>query len=454
MAFATNPSDSTPVSVEAIIGAVNALQPYMLETLAELVRAVSPSGGEWSATHVMESVMAELGMTVERIPIDSEAMRHLPLYSPSCHEDGGRYNLLSCFEGAIEAGADTSEVRSILFNGHLDVVPTGPEKLWTNPPYDPVIEGGWMYGRGSGDMKAGIVCTLVALKALRLLGVAPRGRVGFNWVLEEECTGNGALASVLAIQNAADDGRLSRFDAVIIPEPLGDGLVCAQVGVFWMEVELTGKPAHAAMMSSGVNPINAAVEVMADLRLLETEWNLPENRHPAYRNHHHPINFNLGQLHGGEWTSSVPCICSMGVRIGVYPGMDIDAAKELVATRIRSTVSRIGGDLKVEIFYKGFHAPGAEFDLNVPVLTVLAGAHEKIHGVTPPSIATTATTDARHFRLLLDVPVTCYGPLARNIHGVDEAVSIESMQKVSATLAVFLQDWCGVAATSLVPLPL
>lgn len=389
--------------------------------------------------------MAELDLGVERIPLDTEALCKHSLYSPRCHPDAGRYNLLSIFEGSPDADED---VRSVLFNGHLDVVPTGPEELWTDGPYNPVVKDGWMYGRGSGDMKAGIVCTLIALKALRHLGYQPKGRVGFNWVLEEECTGNGALASALAIQKGSSDGRSTKFDGVIIPEPLGDGLVCAQVGVFWMNIELTGRPAHAAMMGNGVNPINAAIEIMADLRILEEEWNRPENRHPAFHEHGHPINFNLGRMVGGEWNSSVPCTCSMGVRIGVFPGVDIDEAKKVVSERINKTVERIGKGLKATISYEGFHAPGAIFDLEPPVMKALAAAHEKVNGVVALSIATTATTDARHFKYLLDVPVTCYGPLARNIHGIDEAVSIESMCKVSATMAVFLRDWCDLTAYS------
>ncbi|WP_050010712.1 M20/M25/M40 family metallo-hydrolase, partial [Herbaspirillum sp. B65] len=343
------------LSVDAIVAAVAALQPYMLDTLQRLVRAPSQSGDEWAATRQMEEIMAELGLAVNRIPLDTDALCQHGLYSPRCHPDAGRYNLLSIFEGA--SGPD-EDVRSVLFNGHLDVVPTGPEGLWTDGPYNPVVKDGWMYGRGSGDMKAGIVCTLVALKALRHLGYQPKGRVGFNWVLEEECTGNGALASALAIQKGSSDGRSTKFDGVIIPEPLGDGLVCAQVGVFWMNIELTGRPAHAAMMASGVNPINAAIEIMADLRILEQEWNRPENRHPAFHEHDHPINFNLGRMAGGEWNSSVPCTCSMGVRIGVFPGVDIDEAKKVVSERITETVERIGKGLKATISYEGFQLPG------------------------------------------------------------------------------------------------
>jgi acetylornithine deacetylase len=77
-------------------------------------------------------------------------------------------------------------------------------------------------------------------------------------------------------------------------------------------------------------------------------------------------------------------------------------------------------------------------------MQVLADAHRKITGAPPERLACTATTDGRHFALMTDIPVTVYGPVARNIHGVDEAVSLDSMKRVAATMAQFMVDWCGV----------
>ena len=431
-----------PILTQAQIQtAVQAQRPYMVDSLSAFVAAASLSGAEQPAAIFMERALAELGLASERILLDTHALKDLPLYSPPCCADGGRYNLLAVHEPRHEGG------RSVLFNGHLDVVPTGPEHLWQRPPFAPHVEDGWLFGRGAGDMKAGIVCTLAAFKALRALGVQPAGRVGFNAVLEEENTGNGTLASVSALRHAVHAGRLSAFDVVVIPEPLGECMISAQVGVLWLFIELTGRPAHAAYMSSGVSAIEAGIAVMADLRVLEAEWNEPANRHPAYREHQHPINFNLGQISGGEWNSSVPCSCTLGVRVGFYPGMSVDDAKARVSACVQATVARLGqsgNGLTLNIRFEGFQAPGCEFDLYGPGLQCLAAAHRAVHGSEIARVATTATTDARHFRLMLDAAVTCYGPEARNIHGIDESVSLASMLRVTNTLAQFLHDWCGV----------
>jgi len=423
-----------------IAAAVEALESYMVETLSAFVRAESPSGAEEPAAEFMEHELRALGLEPERIFLDTSQLKDLPLYACPCFPDNGRYNLLACHVPEVSTG------RSVLFNGHLDIVPAGPEEMWSHPPFSPVVMNGWLYGRGSGDMKAGIVCSLVAFKALQQLGLQPASTVGFNAVLSEEIDGNGSLATIHALKNALGKARLQDFDAAIIPEPFGETLLSAQVGVIWMFIELTGRPAHVAYMEKGVNPIEAGIAVMADLKALEAEWNAPENRHPLFKDASHPINFNLGTIHGGEWNSSVPCACTLGTRISFYPDMSPDEARRIVSERVQATVARLNSSLELKLRFEGHNAPGCVFDLEAPAMRTLAQAHAKVTGAPPERIACTACTDARHFQLMTDIPVTCYGPVARDIHGIDECVSLDSMKRVATTMARFMVDWCGVQA--------
>jgi acetylornithine deacetylase len=418
--------------------ALERLTPWMIDTLTRFVAARSQSGAEEPAAAFMERTFAGLGLESERIVLNSSLIEGLPMFSCACDPDNGRFNLMARH---VPRGSDG---RSVLFNGHIDVVPTGPESLWAKPPYEAWVADGWLYGRGSGDMKGGIVCALMALRALRELGLQPAGRVGFNAVLDEENTGNGTLATVHALQNALAKSRLTDFDAVVIPEPFAETMMSAQVGVCWLFIEITGKPAHVAYMSEGINPIEAGIAIMADLKALEAEWNAPEVRHPLFRDASHPINFNLGRIEGGEWNSSVPCTCTMGIRFGFFPGTSARDATRIVTDRIRATSSRVNAALKVEIVSRGHFSPGCEYDLESPAMKALAAAHEKVNGVPPDRVASTATTDGRHFALMTDIPVAVYGPVARNIHGIDESVSLASMKRVAATMAHFMVDWCGV----------
>jgi len=431
-----------PFSLDALQATLAKLTPWMIDTLGSFVAARSPSGAEEPAAAFLEQQFARLGLSTERIVLNSALLEALPMFSCPCDPDNGRYNLLARhLPGGLDNGGGG---RSVLFNGHLDTVPTGPESLWTRPPHEPWVADGWLHGRGSGDMKGGFVCALMALVALREMGWQPAGIVGFNAVLDEENTGNGTLATVHALQNAMAKARLTDFGAVIIPEPFGETLMSAQVGVCWLFIELTGRPAHVAYMSKGINPIEAGIAIMADLKGLEADWNAPEVRHPAFRDVAHPINFNLGRIEGGEWNSSVPCTCTLGIRFGFFPGVTADEATRLVTARIRATAARVNPELTVKITSRGHFSPGCEYDLDAPAMQVLARAHEKVNGAPPEHLACTATTDGRHFALMTDIPVTNYGPIARHIHGIDEAVSLASMERVAATMAQFIVDWCGV----------
>jgi acetylornithine deacetylase len=134
----------------------------------------------------------------------------------------------------------------------------------------------------------------------------------------------------------------------------------------------------------------------------------------------------------------------MDIRIGFYPEVTVDEVKKEVAAAAERALARLPSNLSLSIGHQGFHAPGCTFDLEHESMQLLAHAHEKINGSKPVHLALTATTDARFFRLDAQMPVTCYGPKAENIHGVDEAVSIASMQRVAAVMAQFIVDWCGV----------
>lgn len=433
---------SSPIDPAAIQQAVQAQSDYMKSALLQLVRAPSLSGQETPACEVMETLLADLGLTTERLPMNTADIASHPLFSCPCNPDGARYNLLAVMEPPSEG--EQSAGASLLFNGHLDVVPTGPESLWNKAPFDPYEKDGWIYGRGAGDMKGGIICALTALRTLKAMGLRPASRIGINTVVDEEDTGNGTLMSLGALQRARTKARYASFDTVIIPEPFAETLMSAQIGVCWLTVTLTGRPTHVAYMNQGLNPIEAGIEIMRQLREVQNEWNRPENRHPAFAHVEQPININLGTIEGGEWKSSVPCTCTMGIRASFYPDRDAREAIEWFSNFIRTTAAKLNPDLQVEIGNNGFAAPGCVYDLQHPAMKALAESHESMHGEAPKHLACTATTDGRHFRLLTDWAVTNYGPIAKNIHGIDECVSVESMERVTQTMVHYIIHHCGV----------
>ncbi|MCC9623095.1 ArgE/DapE family deacylase [Thalassospira sp. MA62] len=403
-----------------------------IDDLGALVRHDSLLGNEAGAQDWIANKFSDMGLTVERVKIDIASLRDQPGFSPPVIDDyDGRENVVGLHQPQNLGG------RSLILNGHMDVVPTGPAEQWQYGPFTPHVEGDWLYGRGAGDMKAGIIAYCQAIEALHDVGLEPAAPVILQSVIEEECTGNGALACLHAGYKA---------DCAIIPEPFNQTLMTAQLGVMWFQVHVSGSPAHVLDTSAGSNAIEAAFGFFETLKEVEESWNEPAHRHDAWGDHVHPVNFNLGKVNGGEWASTVPPVCTADIRIGFYPGMDLAKIRETVAETAKRASKNHPAckGATFEITYRGFQAEGCEMDVNHPMMTMIGDIHQEVTGTAIKNLASTATTDARFFQIYGDIPATCYGPRAERLHGIDERVSIASMMEVTEVLALFIADWCGV----------
>ncbi|MBN2907778.1 MAG: ArgE/DapE family deacylase [Rhodobacteraceae bacterium] len=418
-----------------LINAVDAAFDDQIAFLCELTAHPSTRGNEQSAQDFMADALAGRGYEVDRWRIDVDEIRHMPGFSPVLTPYDDAVNVVGIHRSRTGTG------RSLILNGHVDVVPEGPLDMWDSPPFAPHVADGWVYGRGAGDMKAGLASNLFALDALRRVGLAPAADVFFQSVVEEECTGNGALACL---------ARGYRADAALIPEPFAETLVTAQLGVLWFQVHLKGLPTHVAYAGSGANAIEAAVPLISALHEMEARWNAPENRSPGYAHMDHALNLNIGKIEGGDWASSVPAWCVFDVRMAIFPGQSIEAAKAEIEA-VLMAAARDNTFLKnalPQIVYHGFQAEGYALsddrgDTAAAAIGALEAAHGTVTGGVLDRAAITATTDARFFGLYADTPALVYGLRAEAIHGFNERVEIESMRRVTQTTALFIADWCG-----------
>ncbi|MEZ5649512.1 MAG: ArgE/DapE family deacylase [Burkholderiaceae bacterium] len=424
-------SPSIPVGERDIVAAVAGRESEAVERLSALIAEGSLLGHEGGAQARMRETYRGLGLKVESFLIDEERVSRHPAWSPSIVSYDGRPNVVG-----IHEPRGTAHGRSLILNGHIDVVPVGAESLWTRPPFEPWRDGDKLYGRGSADMKAGLVACVTAMQALRDLGYEPAAKVVMQSVIEEECTGNGALACLVHGYTA---------DAALIPEPTR-GIMSAQMGVIWMTLQVHGFPVHAAYAHEGTDAIRFAQYLVDELRLLEAQWNEPVNRHPVFADFAHPVNFNLGKLHGGEWASSVATHCRADIRLGFYPGISPAEVRAEVERRLAAAHARhpARDSVRYDIVYEGFQAEGLVVDTQQPIIRTLVDSHRAIVGAQPEFIAFTGTTDVKFFHLYGDIPSTCYGPQGSDIHGIDEWVSIASMQQVAAVYALLIARWCGL----------
>jgi acetylornithine deacetylase len=406
-----------------------------VEFLSALTAYPSTRGNEQAAQDFMVQELTARGYAVDRWHIDLAEIQDLPGFSP----------VVAPYEDAVNVvgthRSKTGQGKSLILNGHIDVVPTGPLDMWDSPPFEPRIDDGWLYGRGGGDMKAGLASNLFALDALAACGLAPAADVFYQSVVEEECTGNGALACL---------ARGYTADAALIPEPFAERLVTAQLGVIWFQVHLKGLPTHVAYAGSGSNAIEAAFPLIHALHEMERRWNAADKRPEEYGHIEHALNLNVGKIEGGDWTSSVPAWSVFDVRMAIFPGQSIEAAKREIE-RVILDAARDNAFLRSslpDIVYHGFHAEGYALSRDssanaAGAIAALDSAHRHATGEALEREAITATTDARFFGLYADTPALVYGPKAEAIHGFNERVELESMRRITKATALFIADWCG-----------
>jgi acetylornithine deacetylase len=420
-----------PKLANEILEAVDAGFHEQVRWTQDLVRFPSLRGQEHTAQDFIHDELADRGYAMDRWAINVADIANHPGFSPVTVDYSNAINVVGTHRPRTEIG------RSLILNGHVDVVPEGPAGMWSRHPYDPHIEGDWMYGRGSADMKAGIAANVFALDALRRIGMQPSARVHIQSVTEEECTGNGALAAL---------ARGYRADAAIITEPADEMLVRANVGVIWFRVTLRGLPVHASIAGAGANAIEAAIPVIAALREMEEAWNAEKAQHPHFEALDHPINLNIGKIEGGDWASSVPAWCSFDCRIALYPGWNaVEKAREIeerIAAAARGNAF-LANNLP-EIEWNGFFAEGYVLEEGTEAEKTLGRAHALSTRADLSSFTLPAYLDGRVFVLYGDCPCLVYGPHGQNIHGFDERVSLASMKRVTGAVALFVADWCGL----------
>jgi acetylornithine deacetylase len=424
---------SAPPSEEddAILEAIGGETEWMMDFLADLVRAPSVLGNEEAGQEVARRAIGEVGLAPIDVPMDADVLRRHPAHSPFDWDVSGKSNVVATWPSSGRG-------RSLILNGHVDVVSPEPRSRWSRDPFGAEIHDGWLYGRGAADMKCGVASIFGAAKGLRAMGFAPDGPIHIESVVEEECTGNGSLACLLAGYTA---------DAAVIAEPFGAAITTSQVGVLWFQVRVTGVTEHAAETPTEANAIERSFAVLRALRTLEADLNADPP--PPYDRFAHPINMNVGAIRGGDWASTSPGECVTHYRIALYPGMKVRALQERIEAAVaRATVEHSATLDPPKVEYTGFACEGYEIWEESPLVTTLARSFARRNGAPPALVATTGTTDARVFGLHFGIPAVCFGPSAEQAHAVDERVYLHSVVQTAQVLGLFIKDWCGLSSES------
>jgi acetylornithine deacetylase len=338
--------------------------------------------------------------------------------------------------GLVGALGEGSSGRTLILNGHVDVVPPGDASAWTFPPWDGRVDRGRVLGRGALDMKGGLAAGLFAAKAIGDAGVTLKGRLILQSVIGEEDGGVGTLAAI---------ERGYRGDAAVIMEPTDLAICPSQAGALNFRVTIRGKSAHGCVRDEGVSALEKFQLVHRELMALETRRNHNWSD-PLFRGYAIPFPLSVGTIEGGDWASSVPDRVTVEGRYGLPPEEDVeDARREFqeALDRATSSDSWLRAHPPELEWWGGFFLP-ATVPADTPVISELSRSMRDLGGAEPPLRGVTFGSDMRLLVREAGVPTVLFGPGdVRMAHSADECVAVEDLEITARTLALTALRFCG-----------
>lgn len=396
----------------------------LVQLVADLVHFPSVLGEEAGIQEFIADYLRESGMNTDVWEID-ESLKELNEAGDSGVPFTGRPNVAGTVKGS-------EGWRSLILNGHIDVVSPEPVSDWSHDPWAAEIIDGKMYGRGAFDMKSGVAINIFLPRVLRDLGITLKGDLIVQSVIEEECTGNGSF----------DASRRYTADAAVVTEPSRGRFTNAHVGVMWFRVRIAGRSAHAAVAPTGVNAISKTVPIIQALEGLDARMN--EASHPAFAGFDHPINLNIGVIQGGDWPSTVPGECELHCRLSFFPGRPVAEIRAEVEAAIRDAAQQDPWlrEHPPVVTYDGFQTSGSTVSPDEPSVIALGEWHQLVSGEEMEMESGTGVNDMRYFNFK-NVPAGCYGASGGNAHAADEWLDIASLNRAAKVIGAFVLEWCG-----------
>ncbi len=339
--------------------------------------------------------------------------------------------------GLVGTWGGGGEGRTLILNGHIDVVPPGDVAQWRDgAPYAGTVRDGAIFGRGACDMKGGLVCNLFAVKAIQAAGITLGGKVVLESVVGEEDGGLGTFATLL---------RGYKGDAAIITEPTDLQIVPACAGALTFRLAITGRSTHASVRLEGVSTIEKFWRIWDALGALERRRNVPG--HPLMTRHALPYPLSVGTVRAGDWPSSVPDTLIAEGRLGVAIGEEPAAARRELERAVAEVCAADPWlrEHPVTVDWFGGQFASGEIPGDHPLVGLVSDAHVDLGGTRPDVHGAPYGSDLRLMVGLGHVPTLHYGPgHVKHAHAPDEHVPLAHLATVTRTLVLAILRFCGV----------
>ncbi len=374
------------------------------------ISTVNPPGENYDKiTAGLTRDLTALGLKTKRYPIPAALLKKS---LPAAQREFPRYNVL----GKLGVRGAT---KTIHFNAHYDVVPVSGRWRHGNP-FSGAVERGWIFGRGTADMKGSIASLLMALEALQATRTVPRMNIEVSFTADEET--DSALGTGWLVEHAP----IKPDYAVVMEGGEGSAVCCGHNGVVWLEVTVHGRPAHGSTPERGINALEKMAALVLGLNahkkeLARRKFQTPEGRTMV-------PTLNIGGVFG----------CGEGAKINTVPAMatftidrrvlamenhaaaekELRAALALAAHKIpqcRITVAKISEN------FACFTPP------THPFFAAMAASVAAVRQEPAVFNVSTGFNDMHFFAAHRKIPTLGYGPGGIDYHGVDERASVKEL---------------------------
>lgn len=400
-----------------------------IKFLQEMVSIPSVTGDEAAIQEFLSGHMKGIGLDVDMWETDWEELKKHPGYRPVARGYKGRPNIVATFKGS--GGG-----RSLLLNGHTDVIPVGDGEGWSVPPWSAEIKDGRIYGRGSADMKSGVASHILAVEFLKAAGIDLAGDVFINVVIDEEVSGHGTLDTVIRGYHA--DAGISGETSDLAVQP-------ACIGRIWFEIAIEGKPAGVQKRYEGISGIELGYKIVKAVQALE-DRRVATVTHPLYPNALDSLPCLIGSFSAGTYPSAFPATCLLKGSIGTVPGEDHEGVKQSLVDQIAAVAAEDDWmkDHPPVVRFVGYDAQASEIPQDHPIVKLVGKNYREITGREPTVSGRQGAADTRFLNEYGDTPTVIFGPGSTAVmHANDEYVSIDDYITAIKVMALSIYDWCG-----------